>query len=89
MTFWKVVLAIGGLLGLYHLLSEALGKPKVDVSKLLNILAATMLERKLASAHLDHITIADFHIDAGQVQSKNTSDEDEEVHVPTMSDLLG
>lgn len=85
-TPWKVVLTVGSLLGVYHLISDSLGKPKIDVAYALNQLATTLLEKKLEYVHLDHIPLEHFDLKAGQVKRKPVPSEEAE---PTQSQSSG
>ena len=49
---WKFVLAVGGLLGLYHLIAHTLQKPVYGVSNALNGLGRFLFNRSLHNAGL-------------------------------------
>jgi hypothetical protein len=51
-TAWKIVLAIGGLIGLYHLIAHILQKHVFGVSNLLNAIGPWLCERALRLAEL-------------------------------------
>ena len=87
-TPWKVVLAAGALLGLYHLISDFLGKPKIDVSYFLNQLATALLEKRLAYVRLDSIAPEHFDIKAGQVKRKPLPNEEKDATPPQPSGLF-
>jgi hypothetical protein len=68
--FWKMVLNISGLLGAYHLVMALLGKPMLNLTSILNLIAPKLLERKLAQLNLDHLSLDDFEFRNGQVFQK-------------------
>ena len=49
---WKIVLAIAGLIGLYHLIAHILQKPLFGVSNMLNALGHRLFARALRKAEL-------------------------------------
>jgi hypothetical protein len=49
---WKIVLGIGGLIGLYHLVAHILQKPLFGVSNILNGIGRRLFRRSLQLAQL-------------------------------------
>jgi len=64
---FKVLLDAAALLGAYHLVTGLLGKPMVNLTALLNLIAPILLERRLDQLNVDHVSMADFQFKAGRV----------------------
>jgi hypothetical protein len=63
---WSIGMgAVLGLFGLYHGVMNALGRPKVGLATILNMLARTLFERRLANAQLSDL------VDLNCVEYKN------------------
>ena len=67
---WRDLLDIVGLLGAYHLVTALLGKPMLNLSRALDLLAPYLIERRLDQLNLLHISADDFEYKSGTIQRK-------------------
>ncbi len=70
---WQWVVNVGGLLGLYHLVTALLGKPMLNLTTLLNFVAPILLDRKLDQLNLNRVSTNDFEFSGGKVIYKPRS----------------
>ena len=69
--FWKAILAFGGVLGLYYLISDILGKRKIGATHLLDFLAMRLISWRIDELDLAHVSLDDFEIGNASIRLKD------------------
>ena len=69
-TIWKIIIAIGSALGLYHLITDVLQIPKYGMRTIMDYFAGRLLESELQDPALHWLPAERFCIRGGIVSRK-------------------